>query len=155
MNEPGPDNQYLAEHAALLITSYQQLTGKELVKPVPSGQDLARALFQAPFGIVSHNTAADPIFNYGNLTALKLFELDWSSFTHLPSRKSAEPVNRAERERLLARVTRDGFIDDYNGIRISASGRRFRIKEATVWNVIDEKGGYCGQAAVFHRWAEL
>lgn len=155
MNEPGPDNQYLAEHAALLITSYQQLTGKELVKSVPIGQNLARALFEAPYGVVSHDTSADPVFNYGNRKALELFELDWSTFTRLPSRKSAEPVNRAERERLLARVTRNGFIDDYSGIRISSTGRRFRIEDATVWNTIDEEGVYCGQAAVFHRWSEL
>ena len=155
MIEPGPDNEYLAEHADLLLSSYRQMTGKNLLKPVSTGQDFARMLYQATFGVVSHDTSADPVFNYANLTALRLFELDWRSFTSLPSRKSAEPVNRAERERLLARVTRDGFIDDYSGIRISASGRRFRIEEATVWHLIDEKGYYCGQAAVFAHWTEL
>ena len=32
------------------------------------------------------------------------------------------------------------FIDDYTGVRISASGRRFRIDKAVVWNLVDQEG---------------
>jgi hypothetical protein len=49
-------------------------------------------------------------------------------------------------------VTRQGFIDDYSGVRISKSGRRFRIARATVWNLIATDGCRCGQAAMFSRW---
>ena len=76
-------------------------------------QDSYRALYNAPYAIVSHNTDDDPIFNYANLAALSVFEMDWAAFTRLPSRKSAEPVDRAERDRLMARVSKYGFIDDY------------------------------------------
>ena len=45
-----------------------------------------------------------------------------------------------------------GFIDDYTGVRISASGRRFRIDKAVVWNLVDQEGLYRGQAACFDAW---
>ncbi len=155
INKPGPENCYLGEHAELLISSYHRLIGKDLIKPELSSEDRYRTLFQAPYGVVSHNTADNPTFNYGNQTALNLFEMGWSEFTHLPSRKSAQAEVRSERDRLLERVTRQGYINDYQGVRISSTGKRFMIKDATVWNVIDEKGVYCGQAAVFYNWSEL
>jgi hypothetical protein len=52
-------------------------------------------------------------------------------------------------------VTEFGFIDDYRGIRISASGRRFEIRSAVVWNVIDQTGAHWGQAATFSHWDYL
>ena len=155
MIEPSPENCYLGEHAELLISSYHRLTGKDLVEKGLVGADKYRALYDAPYGVVSHNPEDDPIFNYGNRTALRLFQMDWSTFTILPSRRSAEPENRVERERLLARVAKDGFIDDYRGIRISSMGIRFLIEDATVWNVVNEKDMYCGQAAVFYNWTAL
>jgi hypothetical protein len=155
MNEPGQKNDYLAEHAELLISSYHRLTGKDLVKKGLADTEKYRALYDAPYAVVSHGTEDDPVFNYGNRTALSLFQMQWQEFTTLPSRKSAEPQNRAERERLLTRVTQDGFIDDYRGIRISSTGKRFWIEDATVWNLVNEKGEYCGQAAVFQRWKAL
>tara|TARA_B110000503_G_scaffold20798_1_gene31477 strand:+ start:39627 stop:40112 length:486 start_codon:yes stop_codon:yes gene_type:complete len=151
MNQPAPDNGYLAAHAEVLISNYHRCTGRDLVDPELSAQARYRALFEAPYGVVSHNSEADPIFNYGNQTALSVFERDWFEFTKLASRKSAEPVNRVARERLLARVTQHGFVDDYQGVRISATGKRFRIEDATVWNLVDRNGLYCGQAAVFRR----
>lgn len=155
MNGPGHKNDYFGEHAELLISSYYRLTGKDLVKKGLLGTEKYRALYDAPYAVVSHDTGDDPVFNYGNRTALSLFQMDWQEFTTLPSRKSAEPENRAERKRLLARVNQYGFIDDYCGIRISSTGIRFWIEDATVWNLVNEEGVYCGQAAVFHRWRLL
>lgn len=67
----------------------------------------------------------------------------------MPSRLSAEAPLREERQALLERVSRRGFIDDYAGIRISARGTRFRIENAVVWNLIDAAGVRHGQAAMF------
>jgi hypothetical protein len=53
---------------------------------------------------------------------------------------------------LLATVNQHGFIDDYRGVRISKSGRRFMIEQATVWNLLDENGAPYGQAASFSQW---
>jgi len=57
--------------------------------------------------------------------------MSWAELTRTPSRLTAEAPNREERARLLAAVTARGFIDDYSGVRISKSGRRFRIARAT------------------------
>ena len=81
--------------------------------------------------------------------------MSWDEFTRTPSRLTAEAPNREERARLLNAVTTLGFIDDYSGIRISKTGRRFRIEQATVWNLLDERENYVGQAAMFSRWEFL
>jgi len=100
---------------------------------------LATQLFYAPLALLSHGPEGDPIFNFGNQTARNLFEMSWDALTKLASRESAEPVNRQERARLLERVNQNSFISDYRGIRISATGKRFAIERATVWNVVDEQ----------------
>lgn len=148
---PGPANAFLADHAALLLASYERLLGAPLLPPAGRAAR-ARALYEAPFVVVSHDTAPDPVFNYANLAAQRLFEMEWAAFVGLPSRLSAGPVHRDERARLLATVSRQGYIDDYSGIRVSARGRPFRIEAATVWNVAQPDGRYAGQAACFSRW---
>ena len=54
----------------------------------------AKALFEAPFAVLAHGTQPDPIFFYGNATALRLWEMSFEAFTRLPSRMSAEPMLR-------------------------------------------------------------
>lgn len=135
---------------AEIAASYRRLTGRPLV--AGEGDPLLR-LWSAPFAIVAHGTEPDPIFFFGNRAALSLFELDFGAFTQLASRFSAEPLLREERARLLDRVTRDGIIHDYAGVRISATGRRFRISNASVWNLTDDQGRPVGQAAAFAEWA--
>ena len=130
---------------ALIADSHQRLTGRHLLE-VPFSPE---ALWDAPLAIVAHGTEEDPVFFFGNKLALQVFEMDWAAFTRLPSRLSAEPLARDERARLLARVTKFGFVDDYSGMRISGRNRRFMISNATVWNLLDETGNYCGQAAAF------
>ncbi len=152
------DTPKLRAHARILIDSYRRWTGLDLL-----GEDLSRstdaelafAVFYAPRVIVSHGTQADPILNYGNQAALTLWEMDWDSFTSTPSRLTAEAPEREERARLMATVTRDGFIANYAGIRISKSGKRFRISQAIVWNLVDATGDPAGQAATFDRWEPI
>jgi hypothetical protein len=134
---------------ACIATSYAALTGRDLIPP---SHDIAHALWIAPAAIVAHGIEPDPIFFFGNETALRLFEMSHEAFTRLPSRLSAEPLARDERARLLAQVTQRGIIEDYAGIRISATGRRFRIANAAVWNLTDAHGHPAGQAASFTDW---
>lgn len=152
---PGPDNDHLADHAALLLRSYHTLTGRHLLDPGLTPAEAGRRLYEAPFFAASHDTSPDPLFTYGNLTAQRLFERDWEAFTGTPSRLSAEAPNRAGRARFLEQVGRHGFIDDYSGVRISATGRRFRIERATVWNLLGPGGEVVGQAATFDSWAPV
>lgn len=135
-----------------MLRSFLNATGNPLAKEHSNVLESAEYLYYAPFALVSHNTAEDPVFNYGNRTALKLFEFNWEEFISLPSRMSAEPLNQPERARLLAEVNRNGFIGDYQGMRISKTGKRFWINQAIVWNLRDSTGQYKGQAACFRNW---
>ena len=153
--EPAPVNAYLAEHASLLARCYRHWTGRDLLEPAESTANIGQALYHAPFVVLSHAHSADPCFDYANLAAQSLFERPWAEIVGLPSRLSAEPIARAERELLLARVAAHGYIDDYAGVRIARSGRRFRIAQATVWNLISASGQMLGQAACFAHWSDL
>lgn len=152
---PCPANCYQLDHAERLRNSFHALIGRDLIDPALSPEAAAAALFHAPFVVLSHNTAPDPILTYGNQTALNLFALTWEELIQMPSRLTAEAPNRAERARLLAEVTANGFIDNYSGVRISSTGQRFLIEQATVWNLIDAEGRPCGQAATFRAWRSV
>lgn len=139
-------------HTQILLDSFRRWLGRDLIPRTGRPLDDAKILFEAPFVVVSHGSQADPILTYGNRTALMLWEMDPETFLATPSRMTAEPLHRDERARLLARTTRDGYVDDYRGIRISRSGRRFRIDDAIVWNLLDAAGSHVGQAATFSEW---
>ena len=148
-------NPTVIAQTQLIARSLDHWTGRALLPGLFNPLGLAKNVFAAPFVLVSHGTEADPILNYGNVAALELWEMSWEELTHTPSRLTAEAPNREERAQLLNAVTTRGFIDDYSGIRISKTGRRFRIAQATVWNLLDERGNYSGQAAMFSRWEFL
>jgi PAS domain S-box-containing protein len=134
----------------LLGESYARLLGKPLVpdEELPPAE-AARWLYEdAPFGVLAHDTQADPVFVYGNLRAQRLFGYTWNELTALPSRLSAEAPERSERQAFLEQVTRDGYVDGYRGVRVTKSGERFWIERATVWQLFDRDGVYRGQAAM-------
>jgi hypothetical protein len=145
-------SEFVVAQTACLVRSLKHWTGRDLLPGNFSLAEFAEKIFHAPFVIVSHGTEADPVLNYGNAAALALWEMSWEELTRKPSRLTAEAPNREERARLLESVTRRGFIDDYSGVRIAKSGRRFRISRATVWNLLTEKNEPCGQAAMFDKW---
>lgn len=148
-------HDWLVKRGTALLRSYHHWTGRHLVDPTGQAERDARAIFDAPFVVVSGGAEEDQLLNYANLTALQLWEMDWETLVKTPSRHTAEPMHRDERAEFLRRVRENGFIDDYSGIRISRTGRRFRIRQATVWNVLDESGVYAGQAATFSSWEFL
>ncbi|OIQ80188.1 MEKHLA domain protein [mine drainage metagenome] len=150
-----PDAVWLARHIRLMRASHRHWTGQDLLPAGLDGTQAVEALDAAGFALISHGTQPDPIFNYANAAALQLFDMSWQAFTKLPSRLSAEPLLQADRDHLLARVAELGYIDDYTGVRISGSGRRFRIRNATVWNLVDESGRPYGQAALLREWQAL
>jgi len=145
-----PHNELLDEQLQIIVSSYSRLTGQQLLENAPTDIAALRlAVWNAPRAIVAHGTENDPIFFYGNRMALQLFEMNFEEFTQLPSRLSAEPLAQDARAQLLAKVTQLGYVNDYSGMRIAKSGRRFLITAATVWNLLDETGNYHGQAATF------
>ncbi len=81
--------------------------------------------------------------------------MDFEDLTKLPSKYSAEPMVQEERDHLLQRVSQHGYIDDYCGIRIASTGRRFKLKNAIVFNLVDNNQQYYGQAAILKEWTYL
>ncbi len=148
-------DDFYKNHGELLCNTYNKITGKRLVETKTAGESRIIDLYNAPFAIVSHGIESDPVFNFGNRVALELFASDWFEFIALPSRQSAEPMEREERENLLNKVSQNGFINDYSGIRIASTGKRFLINRALVWNLVNDQGRYCGQAAMFKSWKYL
>jgi hypothetical protein len=142
-------------HSADLLNSYRERVGRDLIARGGDAAAEAERLLAAPFVVVSHGAEADPILNYGNRVALALWEMSPAQLLRTPSRLTAEPMLREARERLLAQTARDGFVSGYEGVRISAGGRRFRISNVTIWNVTDADGQPAGQAAAFARWTFL
>lgn len=145
----------IVEWSRLLLDSYRHWTGKDLIGRTPDEIQQARLLFDASFVVVSHGVETDPVLNYGNQTALELWELSWDQFIRTPSRLTAEADDRAERETMLERARLNGYCRGYRGVRISSTGRRFLVEDALIWNVFDSAGRSIGQAATFSQWSIL
>jgi hypothetical protein len=137
-----------------LLDSFRHWTGNDLDARVAPEEDLA-TLWTAPRVVVAHGVEQDPVFHYGNLRALELWEMRLGEFLGMPSRLTAEPVHQDERQRLLERTREHGYVDDYRGVRISRTGNRFMIEQALLWTVLDQNGDKIGQAATFDRWTPL
>jgi hypothetical protein len=155
VTDEGWKDPRVQEWSRWLLDSHRHWTGRDLIERKGSRGFDSQALFNATIVVVSHGTESDPILNYGNRTALGLWELTWEQLLVMPSRLTAEPVNRAERERMLEAARRHGYHAGYRGVRITSSGRRFLVENALVWTVLDPSGNRVGQAATFATWEWL
>jgi MEKHLA domain len=146
---------FTVSHSLCVVRSFKKWTGRDLLPGNHSPEELAAKVFEASFIVVSHGMQPDPILNYGNQAALDLWEMSWDEFIRTPSRLTAEVIKREERAKLMEIVTRQGYFENYSGIRVSKTGRRFEISGATIWNLISESGESAGQAATFSQWKFL
>ena len=138
--------------AELLVDSHDRLLRRSLIDGEKGVWSTAEWLWQAPFCLLATDPTPDARFTYVNAAAQACFGYDLNEFIGLPSRLSAEAPLREERQRLIDAVTRDGFAADVQGVRVTKSGRRFRIEGGTVWSLIDRSGIRHGTAAVFRTW---
>jgi hypothetical protein len=143
-----------ASFAGILAVSYATVVGKPLVPEGMPDTEAAAWLYEAPFALLAHDTSPDPLFVYANLTAQERFEYNWDEFVGLPSRLSAGWQAREERRVFMDAVRLRGYAEDYWGLRITKSGRRFWIEDATVWNLISPQSALVGQAALIRRWTD-
>jgi hypothetical protein len=148
-------NSAIMEWSQLLLNSFHHWTRRELIERVGDRVYQAHALFLSPFVVVSHGMEEDPLLNYGNQVSLELWEMSWEDLTRTPSRLTAEPTNRAEREWMLEQAKTRGYLDTYRGVRMTSTGRRFLVENAFIWNVVDATGQRVGQAATFSTWTFL
>lgn len=139
-----------------LLDSYEKRLGQALISRKSHLEEQAKMLFFAPFVVVSHDTQSDPIFNYGNQTTLHLWEITWEELIKIPSRKTVKDnISEVERAKMLQQAKEKGYIDHYQGIRITSTGKIFKINNAIVWNITNPQGTYLGQAATFEQWKFL
>lgn len=150
-SDAGLDLSHDPDFYALMAESFERCVGRRLA---PEGEGAEWLYDRSPAVVLAHNTDPDPRFIYANRAAQACFEYSWDEFIALRSRLSAEAPNRAERQRLLDAVAAKGFVSGYRGIRIAKSGRRFRIEDTTVWDLIDHNGRRLGQAAIFGSWQD-
>ena len=134
-----------------MTESYARLVGTPLVPP---GKDATWLYRDAPFVVLRAWARPRPAFHLCQQDRPGLFRIFLEEFLALPSRLSAETQDQAERQRLLDRVRRDGFMSGYRGVRIAKSGRRFIIEDGVVWELIDKQGARHGQAATFSSWRD-
>jgi hypothetical protein len=88
--------------ADLLAGSHERVVGTPILSEGMVGEEAARWLYgEAPFGLLAHDTSADPSFVYANVTAQKCFEYSWEEFAGMPSRLSAEADNREKRQEFM------------------------------------------------------
>lgn len=123
-----------------ITASYEQ----ELGQPICS----AEQLYAWPAVVLCHDTSDDPVLVFVNQAAQVLWERPWPQFVGMPSRLTAPAEERVSRATALSA---SGVVRGYAGVRVSASGRLFRIVDATVWPVVDDAGVVRGQAAAFTR----
>lgn len=137
-----------------LVESYKRETGRTLMDGEMEITDAPRALYEAPFVCLAHDGGEDPVFTYANEAALKLWEVEWDDLVGMPSRKSAEESGDVQEDRTsaLKEALEKGCIENYSGVRVSSRGKRFEIKDATLWTIRPGEGESVGQAAVFSDW---
>lgn len=146
----------------LLGESYKKFTNKKLID-IENSNSIIAAHSNIPNLIDKldindskinecFDITADPIFIYGNQAALNLWELSFEEFVCFPSRNTADADQQNLRNALLQEVLDKGFIENYSGIRVSKSGKKFIIENATVFQVYDLNGRNIAQAVVFTNW---
>jgi MEKHLA domain len=147
---PGSDNNYHTSHVLILLENLKKWTSYDLIKEYGFSLDtLGEQVFNADFHILSHDNAADPILNYGNDRVLKQWEISWEELTSMRSSDTAKPVDRSARATMMAQVKAQNYIDRYNGVRISKTGKEFQISDGIIWNLFTDSGDFYGQAAWF------
>ena len=102
--------------------------------------------------VLCHDGSEDPRFLYANRAALQLFSRNWEQMVGMPSRLSASANQRLSRREQLELARRQDKLENYSGVRVNSQGRRFQIRGARIWSLIDQERHYSGQAACFSQW---
>ncbi len=136
----------------IILNSYHRFFNQQLIDRTGDKCIQSKNLFYAPMVVYSHDNQLDPIYNYSSEKGLIIWDMTWEQFSKTPSRTTTEPLLREERQQILRETATKGYITNYEGVRISRSGKKYKIFDITLWNLTDNLGQYCGQAATFSQW---
>lgn len=164
-------------HVQLLDQSLRRWTGRGIMDRIPNSitsgdDDLDSILTSSRYALYSHGVLTPDMIdgavtNFGNFAALSAFGLTWKQFVQIPCCRMAPPgfhqnnLGQTLEQLELAAQTQpeeknQQVIERYSGLR-SALGEEqqttFRIRNAAIWNVVDNEGKYYGQATFFDREA--
>ena len=154
--QPCIANAYWRQHTELLLNSYYSIFRQPLIPCQKSRLADARSMYEFQYPVLSHTYEREPKINYANLRAQEMFEADWDTLIGMSSSQSTENQTAlAQRRRALAEVMRTGCIRHYQGERVTLKGKHFQIEDAALWNLFDQHGYCCGQAAVIFRYRIL
>ena len=129
-----------AAFAALLAESHAKVVGEPLVPEGMSGDAAADWLYDAPFGLLAHDTSADPLFVYANRMAQERFGYTWDEFVGLPSRLSAGGQAREERRVFMESSVSRSAVP-------SPTSSCWTTSTCTGWNAVTWPG-FPGSAAI-------
>jgi MEKHLA domain len=147
---PAPENNYQREHVLILLNNFKRWTDRDLMAEYEFSMDtLGEQVFNADFYLLSHDRSANPILTYGNQQALDLWEVSWAELTTMYSQATAKPIDRQARAAMMEQVKRHNYLDGYSGVRISKTGKEFKILDGVIWNLFRDNGEAYGQAAWF------
>ena len=135
----------------LINSSFEKYANKTL--PLKDSVNLIDSFNECSFPIASHDL--NGFFNYLNKAALSLFKVTLDQVIGKPSTITAPESEQKERDGLLNQVNSHGFIENYKGVRVASDGKLFQIKDATIWNIDDEKSQKIGQAVIIYRSNKL
>ena len=133
-----------------ILDSHRQYVGTELIERSAQPDVDARCLFDLDAVVLSHDGGVDPRFVYANSAAARLWRMGVDELIGMPSRLSAPPSHRDERQAMLQQAANDGVLHGYAGTRVAKDGTLFVIEDATLWTVDYPHGS--GQAVVFRNW---
>lgn len=148
---PAFENAFGRKFAEPLMKSYQRLLKRSLVGEGATPKDL----YHAPFPVMAHDAGRERRMCYGNLAAQALLKLDWASLIEMESQDSTSPEHRIAREAMFDQMRVAGFIDYYTGVRRTAAGEEFEVRNATIWQVSTPNGLVVAEAVAFSEYSFL
>jgi MEKHLA domain len=159
-HRPGPIAPWLTPEIRLIAERVAAGHALGFGRPLLADRDpvhLPQELFQLGTVVLAHDGAdpggdPGPRLIYANAAALRLWSRPWAEQIGLPSRLTAEPQERPSRARMLHAALEQHAIAGYCGIRINSHGRRFQLRNARLWTLLDAEGQPWGQAAAFDDW---
>lgn len=105
------------------------------------------------FGILSHGTQTDPIYNYGNKASLILFDQTVDNLCKTASRYSTVESLMEDREQLIQQINDSGYGTISNAVRRTLGEEKlFVIETIWIWHVYHpDDGRRIGLAALYDR----
>jgi len=156
---PGGCVNDVENHIRLMDKSLEKTSGKSLFEWIQERQEPGETPIENAsqlhknkrFGILSHGTQVDPVYNYGNTAGLELFEQTLERLCETPSRFSTVPRLMGDRRESIKNIERAGYGTIQRAIRVSARGSLFCTADILVWTIKDDENRRIGLAALYDR----